>query len=510
MILDKTSFLNYLICERFGWSLFKNKLEADLNDERRHRARQGEEVERLCQALFDDGWEISGDREKAARQTRDLSKQPGAVLYQATALSGNNSGGLLAKADITVVNDDGSLDLHEVKTVSDLELDKKTRSPQKDKHFNDAAFQKIAFESSGYRVRRIFLMHINKEYRLEGDQLNRHRYFDKTDVSAEVAAREELIMKQIAAAQRCYEDARPPECRCRFKSQNRRCETFLRFNRQIPTKNSVFDISRISPPKLAKLMEQDIWRIADIDEEIAAELKFSSRQLNQIEVFQSRQPIVDRSQIAAQLAKAKPPLYFLDYETANNPVPVFQHSRPFQQIAFQYSLHILNTKNELLHREYLMQAASDQELRQLVSHLQAGIGRRGPIVVWHQAAEKSFHKSLADIMPAEKEFFRGLDKRIFDLEKIFSQQFYIHPAMEGRTSLKNAVHILKSDYYDDLVIQEGSLAAVAWEQALLAVPEEKKKRFEDLLQYCRRDTLAMVEIYQHLRKLVGDAAARRV
>ena len=507
MILDKTSFLNYLVCERFGWSLFRNELAAELNDERRHRARQGEEVERLCQALFDDGWEISGDREKTARQTRDLSQQPGRVLYQATALSRN---GLLAKADITVVNADGSLDLHEVKTVGDLELDKRTPSPQKDKHLNDAAFQKVAFQSGGYRVRRVFLMHINKDYRFKGKQLDRQQYFKKTDVSREVAERESLIKEQIAAARRCYASDQAPECLCRFKSQNRRCETFLRFNRQIPTKNSIFNVSRISPPKLEKLMERNIWKIADIDTETAGELNFSSRQLNQIEVLHNQQPIVGRRQIAAQLAGVKTPVYFLDYETINSPLPIFQHSRPFQQVAFQYSLHMLNTKNELHHSEYLMQAATDQELKRLVDKLRADMGQHGSIIVWHQSAEKSFHKSLVEIMPGEEAFFKSLDGRIFDLEKIFSQQLYVHPAMEGRTSLKNAVHILKRDYYDDLVIQEGGLAAVAWEQALQATPEERERRFEHLLQYCRRDTLAMVEIYQHLRQLTDGAPQPQV
>ncbi len=503
-ILDKSNFLNYLICERYGWNIFRKKLTTDFEDsQRQYRAQQGIEVEHLCQKLFPDGWEISGDRQKAARQTHDLIEQRRAkVLYQATAISDDQ---LLAKADITLVQADGSLDLYEVKMVNNLELDKTNKSPSKEKHLDDITFQKIAFSRSGYHIGRVFLVHINSNYRLLEAIINPEHFFKQVDVSQEVAENEAKIKAQIEEAQVCYAKTAEPKCLCRFKTKARRCETFLQFNPEIPTKNSIFDISRIKAPKLELLMEKDIWKIQDIADELVPELNFSTTQLNQIEVLRSKQPIVDKEAIAAILKEVEYPLYFLDYETINYPIPVFKGSRPFQQVAFQFSLHILKNKTAPAeHHEYLMQEASEDELCKLAAALQASIDSQGSIVVWHQAAEKGFHQSLIHLLPDLAPFFNNLNQRIFDLEKVFSAQHYVHPALEGRTSLKNAVHILKSDYYDDLAIQQGGLASVAWSEALESSAPEKEKRFEQLLQYCQRDTWAMVEIYQHLHQLIAQ------
>ena len=503
-VLDKSNFLNYLICERYGWNIFKKKLMTDFEDsQRQYRAQQGIEVEHLCQNLFPDGWEISGERQKAARQTHDLIAQRRTkVLYQATAISNDQ---LLAKADITLVQADGSLDLYEVKMVNNLELDKAKKSPSKEKHLDDITFQKIAFSRSGYRIERVFLVHINSDYRLLETVIDPKRFFKQVDVSQEVAENEEKIKARIEQAQTCYAKTEEPECLCHLKTKARRCETFLQFNPQIPTKNSIFDISRIKVPKLELLIEKDIWKIQDIGAELVEEIGFSTTQLNQIEVLKNKQPIIEKKAIATILQEVEYPLYFLDYETINYPIPVFQGARPFQQIAFQFSLHILKDETaQTEHHEYLMQEASEDELLKLVAALQANIGSQGSIIVWHQAAEKGFHQSLIHLLPKLALFFENLNKRIFDLEKVFSGQHYVHPALEGRTSLKNAVHILKSDYYDDLAIQQGGLASVAWNEALEASAPEKAKRFEQLRQYCQRDTLAMVEIYQHLHQLIAQ------
>src|SRR5690606_31235128 len=52
------------------------------------------------------------------------------------------------------------------------------------------------------------------------------------------------------------------------------------------------------------------------------------------------EPAIDKRQISEFLDKLNYPLYFLDYETMQGLVPYFDGQRPYQQIPFQYSLHI--------------------------------------------------------------------------------------------------------------------------------------------------------------------------
>ena len=57
--------------------------------------------------------------------------------------------------------------------------------------------------------------------------------------------------------------------------------------------------------------------------------------------------------------------------------------------------------------------------------------------------------------------------------------------------------------YKALDIQEGATAQRLWMEAALdgKRPNEKEKIFNDLIEYCKLDTLAMVEIYKKLREI---------
>ena len=41
-------------------------------------------------------------------------------------------------------------------------------------------------------------------------------------------------------------------------------------------------------------------------------------------------------------------VHFLDFETMGTAIPIFDQSRPYQQLVFQYSLHIQNINEVLL------------------------------------------------------------------------------------------------------------------------------------------------------------------
>ena len=53
------------------------------------------------------------------------------------------------------------------------------------------------------------------------------------------------------------------------------------------------------------------------------------------------------------------PIYHLDFETFQQAVPQWSGISPYQQIPFQYSLHIEHANGELEHREFLAPAGAD-------------------------------------------------------------------------------------------------------------------------------------------------------
>jgi hypothetical protein len=101
-------------------------------------------------------------------------------------------------------------------------------------------------------------------------------------------------------------------------------------------------------------------------------------------------------------------------------------------------------------------------------------------------------------------FFDRLNASLYDLETIFARELYLHPAFMGKTSIKNIQPILYPEAaYGDLEIGDGQTAAIRWYHmaAGKADPDECAKIYQDLCAYCHLDTLAMVEIFNVLRKL---------
>ena len=151
LVLDKTHFMCYCICPCYGWGRRHDRIDEGDNKFQEHLFNQGREVEDSAQALFAQGQEVPPrDRKKMALFTRDLVKNSQTkIIYQATALSKDN---LLAKADIVKVDQrNKSLQIYEVKSVTDVGFGEKTSNARRLKYLRDIGFQKIAFERSGYK-----------------------------------------------------------------------------------------------------------------------------------------------------------------------------------------------------------------------------------------------------------------------------------------------------------------------------------------------------------------------
>ena len=92
---------------------------------------------------------------------------------------------------------------------------------------------------------------------------------------------------------------------------------------------------------------------------------------------------------------------------------------------------------------------------------------------------------------------------MFDLEIIFKKD-YVDYKFRGRTSIKKVLPVLCSQFsYSDLEVQDGTMALDTWGR-MVSDPnfnEDIEQIRNNLLAYCKLDTLAMVEIYKKFKKL---------
>ncbi len=197
------------------------------------------------------------------------------------------------------------------------------------------------------------------------------------------------------------------------------------------------------------------------------------------------------------------PLYFLDFETINPPIPPFNGTRPYQQILFQYSLHYLEEENgKLGHFEFLADPSFDfrEELLQMLCDQ---IPSTACILAYSAGFEKGRLQDLADWFPNYKIKIEKIIQNVRDLAIPFRRKDVYHWKMKGSYSLKNVLLCLLPDLsYSDLEIQDGSMAMNAYQNLMeIRDIEQAAKLRQALLDYCRLDILAMVKFLEKLNKM---------
>jgi hypothetical protein len=154
------------------------------------------------------------------------------------------------------------------------------------------------------------------------------------------------------------------------------------------------------------------------------------------------------------------PLYFLDFETIGPAVPKYDGSRPYQQLVFQYSLHIQKISNsEIIHREYLADPSQDPRPN-FIEQLIQDCGTSGDIIVYNIGFERGKLNDLIEVFPEYSKELRGIINRLKDLMIPFQQKWYYTPEMRGSYSIKYVLPALVPELsYDGLPIKEGATAS---------------------------------------------------
>ncbi len=392
--------------------------------------------------------------------------------------------------DIIQVVDNKEVDLIEIKSSTSA----------KPEHTVDLAFQMVVLEKCGYSVRNISVIHVNNQYVRSG-AIDPKALTAKTDVTEAVKAASDFTLTKIDAALTVMALSECPDTSPLYADKKAFGE-WLEIYKHLknPKSGSIYDLCQMDAKTLQNLETNGIAYIKDIPEDFALKPK----QRLQVEALRQGKPAIHKDKIAEYLQTFTFPLYFFDYETLGSLVPYFDGLKPYQQLPFQYSLHILDSPDaELRHVEFLHQD-SDSPAEPLSEALKSHIGDSGTIITWNMGFEKSCNTLLGSLLPEYAEFYEKLNNRIVDLMIPFSNSWYVDQAFRGSASLKSVLPVLVPELsYKSLGIQEGAAAQRLWMEAVLdgKRDDEKQQILDDLIEYCRLDTLAMVKIYNVLRNL---------
>ncbi len=483
MLITKTNYMAGLQCPKLLWTRVHRPEDLVTDDDAPSPIERGQEVGIQARSIFPHGNAIDTslrlqDRIAATRQAI-LSRKP---IYEAAIAVAD----LYAQIDI-LVPARGGWDIVEVKSTTGL----------KDHFIQDVAFQKYVCDKAGLPVRHVCIASLNPEYVKRGP-IRIKKLFVIHDVSNEVKMALRTVpadvvrIRKILAA-RCPKISIGPQCstpvECPLWDA---CWSFL-------PRDNVFELYRIGRKKF-DLFGSGVTRIRDIPQGF----KLTRYQAIQAKSLKTHKPHIDQPAITAFLSELEYPIRFLDFETFSTPIPIFDGTKSYQQIPFQYSLHVLNApKAKTIHYSFLAEDRDDPRPK-LLRSLKHTIGRSGTILAFNMAFEKTMLKQMAKAFPEHRPWISGALKRINDLIIPFRTGAYYHPRQHGSNSLKQVMPALTKRSYDNMSIADGSTASEEFLRVTFGdvSAAERRKVRNQLLRYCGQDTGGMIDILHALRRTV--------
>lgn len=243
--------------------------------------------------------------------------------------------------------------------------------------------------------------------------------------------------------------------------------------------------------------------------------------ITQYNCYKYNQTYFDKARISYALSQIKYPIYHLDFESYNCPLPRFRGESPYMQSLFQYSLHKEESEGicdiEKNHTEYLAPDHKDHRedlIKQMIKDIDLSNG--GTVLVYNQTFEKTRLKELAHMFPKYKEELDKINDHVFDLYYVlrgnknmfagFEEEdnipsfTYYDNKLHGSFSIKKVLPIFTNLTYKNLEVKNGTEAILTYGLLPSLTPQEYQNKYLALRIYCRQDTWAMVEILRGLRK----------
>ena len=499
MKVSKTNFLICLDCAKNAWlKIHKPEVykEKGLSSFEQNIVDTGNQIDELARELFPNGALVESRDD--TQLTFKLMQEKTSVIYQPVFATEQ----FITASDIFVWNaGTEAYDLYEVKSSTALEEDGGRKTED---YIIDMAFQKNVLTSLGIEIGTLNLIRLNKAYIRMGE-VNLQELFYIENFTEQVNAKLAEIQGQMDGAYRLLSSESEPQghCDCITKGKNSHCTTSWYSNSDLP-KYPVHSISRIHKTKLTALVDSNIFNIHDVPDDF----ELSDNQRRQVTTAQTGKEYIDHEGIEAFLKTMQYPLAFLDYETYPSAIPKYSGYKPYQQIPFQFSLHIVEAKgSEPIHKEFIYTGEVNPD-EYFAQKLQEYLPKVGSVVVWNQKFEKGINNQIGERLTAFKGFMEEVNNRIVDLMVPFygNTTVYDHPEFKGSASIKYVLPALvPSLSYKDLDIQEGGTASDSWNRIVSGAYSEgdKNQKIEALKQYCCLDTLAMVEIWKVLDGVVG-------
>ena len=483
--LSKSRYCKGVQCPKILWMDQNMPEKAEVIDDSTMEV--GSKVGELARSYFGD-YELVDyftDKRVMAEETRRLIEKGVPSIAEASFYLD----GLFCSVDILNLCGD-ECDIVEVKSSTEV----------KEIYIDDVAFQYYVLVKCGMKVRSVSIMHIDSTYVRNGE-LDLEKLFCIEDYTEEAKSKYPEVERNIEEIRTYlsvdYEPDKDLDICCESPYN---CLYYGYCARHLP-EQSVFDIRRLKSATKYDYYHNGIVSFEDI---VKKHPKLSANQLRQVETaYYDKPDDINAGKIREFLQTLKYPLYHLDFETFQQAIPEYDGQKPYEQIPFQYSLHIEYEDGRLEHREFLAKEGTDPR-REIAESLCKDFPTDVCVLAYNMSFERGVITRLADMFPDLSDHLLAVRENICDLMIPFQKQYYYTKAMQGSYSIKYVLPALypddpSLDYHSLEGIHNGSEASSAFATLAEKEPEEIERIRNNLLKYCGLDTYAMVKVLAKLK-----------
>ena len=493
--LSKSKYCKCIQCKKILW-LNKYKPEVICPSEKDAIFENGKRVGELAKGLFGkyEDVEYYNNLEIMIEKTNELLKNKPNIITEASFNYNNN----FCSVDI-LKNDVDGVEIYEVKSSTKMH----------DIFIDDASYQYYVLSSLGFNVKKVALVHINKEY-VRGKELELDKLFKIEDITEMAISKKDEIALNVEEFNRFMEEHnkdKEPNIDIGIKCLKPYvCDFWNYCTKELPKPN-VFDIggSMHWSTKFKKYYENKI-SFEDLQYE-----KLNPKYLEQINFeINNLPPKIEKDAIKDILNSLKYPLYFLDYETYTTAIPEIVGTSPYQQLPFQYSLHIIKEEGAPIeHKEFLAEIDDKDFIRHFAESMIKDMPENGSVIIYNNSFEPARNREIARMYPDLKKETERINKNMVDFMKPFQQRKYYTKEMHGSASIKEVLPALypddpELDYHKLPVVHNGKEASDTFLCLKGKSKEEQEKIRHGLLVYCELDTYAMVKLWEKFKEIVGE------
>ena len=485
MNLSKSKYCRGLQCKKMLWlEKYKPEEKTDLNNE--SVLEQGNLVHDVARYLFDEhiNIEYTENLNQMIKDTYStIESYKNIVITEASFNYHNNF------CSVDILKKTGEkYEIYEVKSSTEV----------KDIYINDASYQYYVLTNLGLNVTKCVIVTINNKYVRKGN-IDLNELFIKQDITNEVIELQPIVKEKINDINLYMEQITEPIDDIDTKCFNPYDCPFFKYCTKHVSNDNVFNIAGMQTRKKIELYKEGIYSYKDL---LNSNINDKQKQQIEYELY-DKEDYIDKEKIKEFLNTLTYPLYFLDFETYQMPIPLYDGVSPYEKIPFQYSLHYLESENgELKHEEFLAEPNTDPR-RELAEKLVKNIPKNVCILAYNMSFEKSVIKKLSEIYPDLSEHLLNIHDNIKDLMIPFRNREYYSKDMHGSYSIKYVLPALfpndeNLNYQNLELVHNGSEAMDLFVSLSNMKDEELAYTRERLLKYCELDTYAMVKIYEKL------------